>query len=60
MAKSHYFHPSKAITWYHFAIGTIVGGVLLGIGWQLGATFINHYLRKYGLEPTTMHGDRID
>jgi hypothetical protein len=38
--KRHYFHPTFAITWGEFLIGTLISGIMLGIGWELDSLIV--------------------
>lgn len=46
MARNNrrYFHPTFALSWYEFVIGGLIGGIVLGIGWEIGATIVNRWL----------------
>lgn len=45
--KSRIFHPASALNWWEFALGTVLGGVLLGIGWSIGSKITNHFLEEH-------------
>lgn len=48
MAKYRgFFSAAHAVTWQEFAIGSIIGGILLGIGWSLGSILIKGVIKKY-------------
>jgi len=47
------FHPIESASWPEFVVGSVIAGLLLGIGMAIGNNLVNRFAPAYLRAPAT-------